>query len=139
MTLNEKAREIRFQHLLSNKEMADLTANCRFGKISEATVRKWFSFSNPSSPRECYLETIEKELKNYSPKKMFARRSTVVWKLQFTMKEFSIKRNDVSEILSVKIFEVDRWLKHDDPEKPTEAQINTLRKEALCLAKKRSR
>ena len=139
MNLNEKARQIRYGHLLSNKEMADLTAGCEFGKITTATVKKWFNLASPQTPRKCYLEAIEKALKNGYKHQSVAINHVNKVRLKFSMTEFQLSKKDVSKLLGKDRWVIDRWLKKGDPSQPSTEQLKTLRQEALCLAKERKK
>ena len=137
MNPNVKMRNIRYANLLSNKELSELTKGCRLGQVSEQTVRKWFSISDPLVPRPAYVEAIIEGLKYYSSTAYRKREHLSMLKLQFTMKEFVLSKHNVSNLLKVRLYRIDRWLKSDDPDLPTDDQLIDLRKKALCLAKQK--
>ncbi|MBU2645616.1 hypothetical protein KKI24_12985 [bacterium] len=131
MDLLQKARDLRYQYLLSNREMARMTASCPGGGISEATVRKWFSGKNPQLPRLEYLTAVEKQLKRSG-----RREASPLNRLWFTMSEFQLSKQEIAAFFKIELYEVDRWFKTDDPAAPTMEQLKTLREE-LCSRKRK--
>ena len=123
MELTNRLREIRFQHLLTNQEIAQITGN------TLPTVCNWFASSNKMQPTETQINTvISWTKKNTSRRSRWQKDSpNSCFKLHHLMKVHRLTRDMVAEALQVDPETVRRWASSMYEEKPTDEQLTILR------------